>query len=476
VRLGLALALVTGCTAEVQNTGHPDVLLVVMDTVRADRLHTFGHTRPTSNQLDAIAQAGVRFTDVTADGTWTWPGHASLFTGEPPWVHGAHWSEDKAVAGKVNAETGYWEVSPMREDLPTLAERFAGAGYRCVSLSANSLLAPALGLTRGFERAEWLKWDGAVVEAASGAMKASDPRPLFLTINLMAAHAPYGLVPEVPWSAGHAPALNPDTMPTWVAPYRMDRTPSALGLTERAQPGGLTGEEAYAKGELRLDETDLAMIRDLYDGELVRIDKALSQLIGDWNQSGRGQGVVLVTADHGEYLGEHGQIGHGFSVFREVTHVPLVIAAPGRLRRGQTVDTPVQLSDVFDTLLDLADLESSAPKSLVAVADGAARSGPIRAAAWPMADWAQKVGGRFTVGHRLYREADDVLLLDTTGAAALFHARDTAMMNDRSVSEPERTARLVALAQDAFPEAQSSGRIRVPDEALLQLKALGYTE
>ena len=110
----LALLLLVGCTSK---PAPPDVLLIIMDTVRADRLHTYGHSRPTSRQLDAIADVGVVFTDVTADGTWTWPGHASLFTGEPPWVHGAHWSTDPAAAGQVNQETGYWEVSPMREDL-----------------------------------------------------------------------------------------------------------------------------------------------------------------------------------------------------------------------------------------------------------------------------------------------------------------------------------------------------------------------
>ncbi len=486
MRAGLCLLLCAlACTGEEQSQAPdvsvvserpPDVLLIVMDTVRSDRLHTYGHVRKTSMQLDAIATAGVRFADVTADGTWTWPGHASLFTGEPPWVHGAHWSTDPDKAGRVDPKTGYWEVAPLRTDLPTLAERFAAAGYRTVALSSNSLLAPELGLTRGYERAQWLQQDRAVVQAAAGVMGDADSRPLFLTINLMAAHAPYSLAPEVPWSGAHTALFQPGQTPQWMVPYRLDRDPPALGLTERPSPEALNGEEAYAKGELKLQASDLKLIEDLYDGELIRIDKALSALVGDWNRTGHGQGIVAVTSDHGEYLGEHGQIGHGFSVFNEVTQVPLVIAAPGRLPAGTVVQTPVQLSDVYDTLLDLSGVATDGEHSLVRVIKGQPRVGPIQSAAWPMAVWSTRVGGRFALGHRLYREGDDVLIMDSAGGTALFHADDRPMLNDRSQAEPDRVAALRASAAHAFPEVKSGDRVRVPNEALRQLQALGYTE
>ena len=83
----LVLALLMGCSEPAPKK--PDVMVVVLDTVRADRLGSYGAARPTSNQLQAIADAGVQFMDVTASGTWTWPSHAALFTGEPPWVSGA---------------------------------------------------------------------------------------------------------------------------------------------------------------------------------------------------------------------------------------------------------------------------------------------------------------------------------------------------------------------------------------------------
>ena len=138
--LALGIAAAT-CGGHLVAPRHPDVLLVVLDTVRADRLSAYGHERPTDLYLSALAEAsGVLFEGVTAPAPWTWPSHASLFTGEVPWVHGAHLalleSEDERFhhAG-INA-------TRMREDLPTLAERFSEAGYRTVSLSANQWLAP----------------------------------------------------------------------------------------------------------------------------------------------------------------------------------------------------------------------------------------------------------------------------------------------------------------------------------------------
>lgn len=462
------LMWLAGCSFSLPR--QPDVLVVVLDTVRADRLGAYGAGRATSNQLDAIADAGVRFHDATASGTWTWPSHAALFTGEPPWVSGAHWGVE---SDQVDPTTGYWRVSPMRSDLPTLAEKFSEAGYRTVALSANSLLDPKLGLTRGFDRAEWLKRDESVVQAAKALLVQPDPRPLFLFVNLMAAHAPYNLAPAVPWSNMHRRILDKRYTPDWVIPYRTDRIPPGLALGQRLQPEALTGEEAFAKGELKLSDLDLEFIRDLYDGELVRLDRALVDIVGAWNSSKRGDGIVAVTSDHGEYLGEHGMIGHGIRVFDEVTHVPMVIAAPGRLEQGLEVYTPVQLRDLYPTLLDLSGIHDDAPGSLAAVAKGSPRTQPIQSRAWPMPVFAEKVGGRFVHGSRLYREGMKALVVDDDGEAQLFD-----LGNDRAMLNPldEPTQPWMERAAKAFPEAPSGPGLVVPDEALQQFKALGYME
>ena len=107
----------------------PGVLRVVLATVRADRSQAWGHDRPTGLQVSAQAESGVRWAEAHAPGSWTWPVHASLFKGTPPWVHGAHFPP-------LGAATCAGFPAP-RDDLPTLAERFAAAGHHSVALSAT---------------------------------------------------------------------------------------------------------------------------------------------------------------------------------------------------------------------------------------------------------------------------------------------------------------------------------------------------
>ena len=464
----LFLLGVLGCTDDPPPP--PDVLVVVLDTVRADRLSAYGAERPTSQQLMAIAEAGVQFEDVTTSGTWTWPSHAALFTGKPPWETGAHWSSSSS---SIDESTGYWKMAPLRSDLPTIAERFAAAGYRTVSLASNSLLDPKLGLTRGFERAAWLKRDPTVVESASQAIREDDGRPLFLFVNLMAAHAPYSVVPEVPWSSRHVDRMTNPERGLWLKTYGADRDPPALALSLRPAPDALTGEEAYAKGALSLSEADLALVTDLYDGELIRLDKALMTLVDTWNKAGRGGGIVAVTSDHGEYLGEHGLIGHGIRTLTEVTHVPMVIAAPGRLDAGLKVKTPVQLMDLAPTLLDLAGVEPGAAGSLRPVVSGQERPGPILSRAWPMPVFAKNVGGDFVHGQRLLREGDKAVLVRDDGLVQGFSMRD-----DRGMNTPldEDLSAWAERALQAMPDRESTGALDIPPEALEHLKALGYVQ
>jgi arylsulfatase A-like enzyme len=164
--VGLLVAALSSCRVEVEDppaaSERPSVLLVVLDTVRADRVSSYGYRRPTTPQLDAVAAAGVLFEDVSAPAPWTWPSHASLFTGEPPWVHGAHLVLERDDASSILGMS----VSPMRGDLPTLAERFGASGYRSVASVANDWLGPELGLMRGFDSVEVFGTDAGVVGRA----------------------------------------------------------------------------------------------------------------------------------------------------------------------------------------------------------------------------------------------------------------------------------------------------------------------
>ena len=166
------IALAGLACAEPELLPTPDVLLVVLDTVRPDRLSPYGHERATSPELAALARRGVLFEDVTAPSNWTWPTHASIFTGKPPWEHGAHFGRGDR---EVHFHWGGF-ARPMRRDLPTLAEKFAAAGYRTVFLNANPVLKSPLAdsITRGFERKRFAGKDVRLLDAARAELASRD--------------------------------------------------------------------------------------------------------------------------------------------------------------------------------------------------------------------------------------------------------------------------------------------------------------
>jgi arylsulfatase A-like enzyme len=450
----------------------PDVLVVVLDTVRPDMLSTYGYSKPTAPQLDAVAAAGVTFEDVTAPGSWTWPSHASLFTGVGPWEHGAHASLSEAGVGLSG---GHWGLLAMRSDLPTLAERFTAAGYRTVSLASNRFLDPALGLTRGFETAETMH-DATLSKRAVELLGEPRDRPLFLFINILLAHAPWEVYPA-PWSMAHKARLSsPETAPAWSRGLLMS-DPPGIDLYEIPPGSKMGGFRSLMSGTLEIPAEDMPMITDLYTGGITAADFLLNRILTAWNV-GRPDGVVAVTSDHGEYLGEHGMWEHGKTVFGEVTSVPLVIAAPGRLPKGRRISTPVQLQDLHDTVLALAGIDVPTPRALLGVIEGEERPGPIQAKAWASRPWRDSVGGVFAHDWSLYREGMEALIFSSAGDKMLFDLSvDGGMVNDLASAKPERVDALWSRASKAFPEgkAASSGP-ELSAELVEELKALGYLE
>ncbi|MDP6934120.1 MAG: sulfatase-like hydrolase/transferase [Myxococcota bacterium] len=513
--LPAALTWGLGCHRAPEPVSPPDVLLVVLDTVRADRLSTYGHDRPTSLQLDEIARAGVVFEDVTVPGTWSWPVHASLFTGLAPWEHGAHWRTEVVVpelsgsTGEVTQGAGapgagvasgtgsatpvpdsgerpiQKELSLLRSDVPTLAERLGAEGYRTVLLSSNTLLHPSLGLSRGFERAECFRRDSDTVDAARSALSESSDRPLLLVVNLMSGHAPWWVADGVPWSARHREELESTPPPEWARPYVVQDEVPGLFFARNDPTLGYSGEAAFATGALELSPDALDLVADLYDGSLVRLDHALKDLVAAWNGVDRSSGVLVVTSDHGEALGAHGRLGHGSALIPEVLDVPLVVAAPGRLPAGQRVSSPVQAQEIVSAVLELSGVSSDhspGTSRLVRLAQqgGAVVQDPefvVRAARWANPFWARELGGEFTRGSRMYRRGAWVLRTgEEFRQAELFDlSTDPGMLHDLAAQEPERREALLVEARDAFPEQDGgTGMEPLPDEVTEALEALGY--
>ncbi|MEC7986244.1 MAG: sulfatase-like hydrolase/transferase, partial [Myxococcota bacterium] len=420
----------------------PDVLLVVLDTVRADRLSSYGYARATDTQLVEIANAGVLFEDVTAPSSWTWPSHASLFTGAQPWEHAAHRSKDG-----VAIEGSDWSVSLMREDIPTLAESFSKAGYETLAYSTNSLLDPELGLMRGFSESVATSDEAKTMALAQAALERDRDKPLFLFVNLMTAHAPYLVAEFVPWSAQHKRDFDIRDQPLdWAKPFLFTEYPG-LNLPYYVD-SGLNGEMLYTKGELSIPSEDLIKVGDLYDGELMRLNQMLRTLILRW---GNRRGMVAVTSDHGEYLGEKHRIGHGVDLDPSVLSVPLVIAYPGVIEPGTRRTEPVEMRRLGATLLDLADIPVKEGFLSSSYSLRRPQEGSVEAGVWGFRDWETSVGPQYGVRRRWIREGQWAAAIDETGRGELYNTTlDPLCTRNVASNHADVYQRFVQTAQQSF--------------------------
>jgi arylsulfatase A-like enzyme len=333
-----ALLLLAACS-RTPATRRPSVVLVIMDTVRRDLVTPCGCEHPTTPNLQKLANRGTTFCRMIAPGSWTVPVHASIFTGEMPHVHGA----DFIPQGTSLPGFSHLSIAVMREDLPTLAERFRAAGYQTVLASANPLVHPALGLTRGFDvirvqEGLGLGEQGAVYPKVEDILvKDLDPkRPLFLVANINLAHSPYEQVPP-----GN----------DWVQPTGRVLSVYADGFFKRYT----TGEPADAKVERYLNA-----LRNAYRWGVKLADEDFGAVMSllkkhGWLDAGT---TVVVASDHGELLGEHGLLDHGRTVVRENTDLFAIVSGPG-FGKDTRVEHLVQSQDLYATLLHAAGLWAS---------------------------------------------------------------------------------------------------------------------
>jgi arylsulfatase A-like enzyme len=316
--------------------GAPNVLLVVLDTVRAGNLSVYGYGRPTSPQLTRLAETGVLFERAVSTSPWTLPSHATLFTGRLPHEVSADW------------------LRPLDRTHPTIAEVFARRGYVTAAFIGNLLYGTAeTGLSRGFARYEdypyslgsfifhsWLaraftnpirtlagKSDRLMVKTASRVndhffewlASHDQTTPFFAFLNYFDAHNPYAPPPPFDTKFSSGGPL-PDIM--------VRRSWSA---------------------------TEIQRSMDAYDGAVAYVDDQLGRLLdGLRSRQLLDNTLVVVTSDHGEQFGEHGLFDHGNSLYWPVLHVPLVVSFPKRIPGGMRVSAAVTLADLPATMLDVA--------------------------------------------------------------------------------------------------------------------------
>lgn len=429
---GAAVASSAPAAVDPARALRPNVLLVTIDTLRADHVSSNGYGRRTTPFLDAVAADGVRFARAYSTSSWTVPGVVSLLSGTAPSAHGV--VHGRAEQGKIRGQ----EVVP--DDLPWLAAELRAAGYRTFAVTANTHLAGELGFARGFDRYACVGFAPArrVERALEPMLEAihGGRGPWLVWLHLFDPHMPYR--PREPFLTELWPAPRP-------------RHPDLERL-----------RAPHAPLDEPVEGDRLAYLTALYDAEIRFADAALRRLT---RALGADDALVVVTSDHGEELMEHGGLGHGQSLHPEVIAVPLVIRRPDRRGAGSVIAEPVSLVDVLPTVLAELGLPVPSgvsgqelfgePRDRPIVAE-LSRGGPLRAL----------IEG-------------DLQLVDKPGEGArLFALRDdpapAAELTDERPGDVERMrARLDRyLAGVARTDAP---RVReLSPEEVAQLRALGY--
>ena len=329
--------------------GAPNVILLVLDTVRRASMSLYGYDRATTPALERWARRGVRFNHAISTASWTLPSHASMFNGRLPGEMSAGW------------------LTPLDATHPMLAERLRDNGYMTAGFVANVLYCNrSFGLSRGFVHYEdyrvsagelvvnssigralaemrvirritgfhdilGRKRGDAVTDRFLAWREGNDDRPYFAFLNYFDAHQPY--LPPDELAGKFGPVTDRNFGLLELRPY--------LGKIERAETALTT---AQVKSE-----------QNAYDATLAYLDREIDRLLSELDRRGELENtIVIITSDHGEQFMEHGLFDHGNSLYRQVTEVPLVLIGGPGVPAGAVVDMPVSLRDLPATIKDLA--------------------------------------------------------------------------------------------------------------------------
>ena len=320
-------ALMASCSGE---PVRPNVVIVMIDALRADHLGYYGYERDTSPHIDALAAESVFFENAFAQSPWTKPSIPTLFTSLYPIQHGVY-------EGESPGSSGFLESDILGEEFRTVAESFREAGFRTAGFVQNAHLLASQGFAQGFDVYDQGNYDAPEINRKFLAHIDEAPgKPFFAYLHYLDAHWPF--------RPGHPFA------------DRYVESPDYQGIFERDNWRGL--RDRINEGTIQLADADVAHLVALHDGGIREMDHYLGELLEALRQRGLMDNTLIVlTSDHGEELMDHGKVGHGGTLFEEVTRIPLMVRRP-RGAGPRRVATPARLLDVYPTVLASAGIEA----------------------------------------------------------------------------------------------------------------------
>lgn len=323
--LGAACAGVAGAALPARAQGpaptmdRPNIVVVVLDTARRDHFSCYGYHRPTTPFIDSLLPCARSYDQAYSTSCWTVPSHASLFTGLYPVSHGTT-----------------WEHVELDKRQQTLVEILQKHGYRTLGFCENPIIGPSTGFSRGFETFSVTRQAlnggyNPTLTQFTQSLREHDTRPFFAFINFVAPHDPYN-------SSGQF-FLSFLSDKNYAGQYKIDVV------------------NEIVKG-LPLDAKWLEHLTEHYDAEVRYSDYLLSKTVdvlqteGYWDRT-----LFVVLSDHGENLGDHGFLNHQFCLYESLIRIPIIIHYPDRFPEGSVETRPVQINDLFPTLIEAAGID-----------------------------------------------------------------------------------------------------------------------
>ncbi|MDX2166287.1 MAG: sulfatase [Deltaproteobacteria bacterium] len=435
----------------------PNVLLVSIDSLRADHVHSYGYGRQTTPTLDALAAEGARFATVVSPTSWTLPAHLTLLTALPPERHGV-------VA----------DGQRLTDDALFLSEVLWRDGYTTAGFVAAPYLDAAFGFAQGFDHYD----DHSLAKRSFDASHhgVTGPRTAALFADWLRD-----------WRAGGARRPFFAFVHLWDVHYDYAPPPPYDRLFDPDYQGHVTADDYEQSDAVHagMDARDLAHVVALYDGEIRFTDDTLARLLATLHDAGvLDDTIVVVTADHGEEFFEHGRKGHKQQLYDESLLVPLVIRYPARVPAGTVVPEQVRLMDVAPTILSLAGLgvppDFGAPAARIADAaqdlsawinaPAGQRPAPLPAFADLVGDAPVPLAAVRSGGSKLIRARDG------SGAPELYDLRADPGEH-ANLADPARAAVLeeeLSGWRQAWSGAPLSESVAINGGLRERLRALGY--